>query len=232
MMRNKEDSKRGVVPHYKYKEFDLRIQAFRYYLGIALRVNVFYYFTSGVVLGFYVNQKDANYLEYFLLLPIFMGAVLGGIFIYAAKLQKGAADIIETIKGELELDIKDIPDIDLLYILLRMFGWIFFVVGAGLIAVPFLKASVLPFVSPLHLTLFAAIALLVLIGAGWWSYSFACRLDAKLKEQRKSAIARASAGGSNFFTRMVFGILIWRFLATLFGRNRNSKEIGNPAEKK
>lgn len=179
-MGNKEVSKTSVVPHFKYKEFDLRISAYRYYLNIALKVNVFYYFTSGVVLGFYLKETENTHLEYFLLLPIFMGAVLGGIFIYAARLQKRAANTIETIRRELSLDIKEIPDIDLLYILLRMFGWIFFIVGVALIAVPFLKASAFP----LHLKIFAAIAFLVLIGAGRWAYSFARGLDIKLKRQR------------------------------------------------
>jgi len=204
-MGDNEDSKNDVVHDFKFKEFEMRVDSYRYYLTIALQVNVFFYFTTGAVLGFYLTgskeqpannflefllsssgtkaQPPNNHLEYFLLLPILIGAVLGGIFLYAARLQKRAADTIETIRGELikkKIDIREIPDLDLLYILLRIFGWIFFLVGLGLIAVPFLKVAAFP----RHLIIFAGIAVLVLITGGRLTYSIAHKLDRKLKRQR------------------------------------------------
>lgn len=65
---------------YRWKEFEIRVEAYRYYLNIALQTNVFFYAITGVVLGFYLNKTTNEYLVYALLLPIIIAAVLGGFF--------------------------------------------------------------------------------------------------------------------------------------------------------
>lgn len=131
----------------KWKELEMRIDAYRYYINIALQVNVFFYVTTGAVLGFYLNgpeKPSANHhLGLLLLLPILIGVVLGGIFICAAILQRYAANIIKVIRGDLNrggLDIKEIPDIPLLAPLLVIFGCIFFLVAGLLVVVPIMGA--------------------------------------------------------------------------------------------
>ncbi len=85
----------------RWKEFEMRVEAYRYYLSIILQTNVFFYAIAGVALGFYLNQTSNEYLAYALLLPILIAAILGGIFHHAAVLQKDAAETIENIRTAL-----------------------------------------------------------------------------------------------------------------------------------
>ncbi|MGB8509531.1 MAG: hypothetical protein WCD76_14185 [Pyrinomonadaceae bacterium] len=170
----------------RWKEFEMRVEAFRFYLNVALQTNVFFYAIAGAILGFYLNRTtntaapvnpipgtpiDPNtatnneYLVFVLLLPILIATVLGGIFNYAARLQKHAAAIIEEIREELRNDglaemrlrIKVIPDISLLHIILRSFGWIFYLDAVALIGVPILKEYVAHNGYPLNLVIFVGL---------------------------------------------------------------------------
>ncbi len=177
----------------RWKEFEMRVEAYRYYLSIVLQTNVFFYAIAGAAIGFYLNQTSSEYLAYALLLPILIAAVLGGIFHHAAVLQKDAAETIEKIRtalndnkqiGSVKLNIEQIPDLDLLYILLKIFGWIFFLVGLALIVTPFLKAA--PFhwgQSPINLILFAVMGCLTLLFGGFGSYCFACKYHEENKKK-------------------------------------------------
>ncbi len=141
-MRINENPTSKEVRDFKIKEIEKRITTNQHYLNIAFQANGFFYVTTGAVLGYYLNQKDNEYFVYILLLPILLGTVLGGIFIYGASLHKEASLIIESLRNSLEEDdrlhVGRIPDINLLHILLRIFGYILFLVVATLTLIPFL----------------------------------------------------------------------------------------------
>lgn len=124
---------------YKLDELKIRVDTYQKYINTTLQVNAFYYAITGAVLGFYLGKANEQ-LAYFLWLPILMGAVLGSIFIYAAHLQKRAAEcvkrIVADLNGNAHLGIEEIPDMYLLHWLLLVFGIIFFIVGLGLTVVP------------------------------------------------------------------------------------------------
>lgn len=136
----------------KFTELAIRIEHYKYYLGRALHVTVFFYAITGGVLGIYLkdlgsspNQttgKGTENLEYFLLLPILIGSILGGVFIYGARLQEVAVDTMEHIRDELcerlGLGFGEIYDAHLLNILLRIFGYIYFLVAFLLVLLPLL----------------------------------------------------------------------------------------------
>lgn len=183
------------MEHAKWKEFEMRVEAYRYYLNIALQTNVFFYAITGVIVGFYLNRTTNEYLVYALLLPILIAAILGSIFHYAAGLQKEAAETIEDIRHELRSEesddkrvvIKDIPDLELLYILLQIFGWVFLLIGAALILTPFLKAAPFPMwrLPPLYLIIFALVGAGVLLGARYGTRSFARKHHEVVERQRE-----------------------------------------------
>ncbi|HEX7314353.1 MAG TPA: hypothetical protein VF297_10545 [Pyrinomonadaceae bacterium] len=187
---------------HRWKEFEMRIEACRYYLNIALQTNVFFYAITGVILGFYLNKTTNEYLVYALLLPILIASILGGIFIYAAGLQKKAADTIEDIRRELRNEksdekratIKEIPDLELLYILLLIFGWVFIFIGVALIVTPFLKAAPFPMweCPPTYLIVFAVAGTAVLAIAGYGTYYFARKHDKEAKERRREIMTTAA----------------------------------------
>ena len=132
----------------QWEELKIRIEHYRYYLNIALQANAFFYVVAGAVLGFYLKgpneQSPNNHLEYFLLLPILIGTVLGALFLYGALLQKEAANCIEATRTELNavgLKIKEIPDVNFLQRLLVIFGCILFLASFSLILLPRIGAS-------------------------------------------------------------------------------------------
>jgi hypothetical protein len=130
----------------KWEELKTRMDAYRFYIKLILEINGFYYATTGAVMLFYLKQ-DSKYMEFFLLLPILMGTVIGGFLLYAAEMQKRNEDIIEHIRQNSEcgdMKVVEIPDLRLLYHLLRVFGGIFFVVAGILIVIPVIRTLISP----------------------------------------------------------------------------------------
>ncbi len=186
-MGNNEDIEPDIERSLKWKELAIRIEHYKYYLNIALHVTAFFYAITGGVLGFYLKSPDESakyHLEYFLLLPILIGSVLGGVFIYGARLQEKAIDSMEYIRHELlerlGLDVKQLHDAHLLNILLRIFGYIFFLVGALLVLLPFFIWS--PFSK--YLIGFSVTAIMILIAGGFLPI-IARLIDNRLKKRRK-----------------------------------------------
>lgn len=150
----------------KFEELKLRIEHYKFYLKLALETYVFFYLITSGVLGFYLREPANGHLEFFLWLPMLIGAILGGIFIHGAGLQKELATSIKEIRtDDLKLlDIKSIPDTHLLSLLLLIFGYTFFLIGVLLILVPLIRQS-------LHLSgawlVFAHVGMIVLILGGF-----------------------------------------------------------------
>ncbi len=190
-LESSKDSERNSVSNFLLDEFKIRVETYKNYLNLALQANVFFYVTTGAVLGFYLNNttKQSPFLEFFLLLPILIGAVLGGIFIYAAKLQKKASTIIEKIRSESNekgFRIAELPDINLLYLLLVIFGCIFFLVAISLIVVPhLLNIAKLRTPEDNNLKYFTVIAGGIVFVGGISTY-ITQYLDEKLRKTKKS----------------------------------------------
>lgn len=181
-----EDMKPDVERDLKWKELSIRIEHYKYYLVTALQAAAFFYAITGGVLGFYLKDPEEAkkyHLEYFLLLPILMGSVLGGIFIYGAGLQERAIDSMELIREELRerlgISIKQLYDAHLLSILLLIFGLIFFIVVSLLFMLPFLIGT--PY--SLYLMGFLGLAIAILL-FGLLLPKLAAWIDARLKKRR------------------------------------------------
>jgi len=197
-MRISEHPTSKEVRDFKIKEIEKRITTNQFYLSIAFQANGFFYLTTGVVLGYYLNQKDSEYLVYFLLLPILLGTVLGGIFIYGASLNKEASNIIEGLRTSLDeddrLDVGTIPDVNLLHILLRIFGYILLLVVATLIALPFLIR--LPVTSTSTIGWFFSAGFIILVAGAVSSHYFAWKQYKKLQGQKEKSETESIATDS------------------------------------
>ncbi|HEX8774904.1 MAG TPA: hypothetical protein VF735_15125 [Pyrinomonadaceae bacterium] len=189
-----EEIKPDIARELKWKEYTLHIDHYRYYLNISLQGNVFFYTVSGVVLGVYLKTPNDNFLEFLLLLPILLGASLGGIFIYGGNLWAKAYNNIENITEVLRksgFEVERAPDIHLLRVFLKTFGYIFFGVGVLLILLPCLTwfqtyRRELPWYKafPRELYIFVSIAVVFLL-IGILIPHIANRIDKKLQGQRK-----------------------------------------------
>ncbi|MDQ1558109.1 MAG: hypothetical protein QOD32_1169 [Pyrinomonadaceae bacterium] len=208
-MEDCEIKEREAIRELKWREVMSRVDAYRFYIKLCLEASAFFFATTGVILGFYLNQPIAplqpnaqpqvtappNHNQtFFLLLPILMGTILGCICIYATKLQKEGSRIIEDIRNDLkskDLITEEVPDVDLLDKLLRIFGCIFILVAVSLIFVPFLKEA--GFLK--HFNLFAAIAYFILAGGGLWTFH-----AMRVYEHKKSEGQPVTANSNRSYT--------------------------------
>lgn len=194
---------KGIKPdierELKWKEYIAHIDHYRYYLTIALQCNVFFYTVTGVVLGVYLNKSNetsqpllGSLLGFLLLLPILLGASLGGMFVYGGNLWEKAYNNIANITEALSqtgFDVENVPDFHLLRVFLKIFGYIFFGVGALLTLLPCLawyqtSRNVAWYRAfPRQLFIFVSIALVFML-VGVLIPFIANRVDEKLKEQR------------------------------------------------
>lgn len=188
-MNEDQEIETNIKRELKWKELAIRIEHYKYYINITLQVNAFFYLITGGILGFYLKnpaESARHPLEYVLLLPILLAAVLGGIFIYGARLQEKAIYSMEHVREEMHtlgLDIEDLHDAHLLNISLRIFGYIFLSVGVALILVPF-RLGTAP---SLELRPFAIIASAILMGGGLLPL-IARWFGNRLKERRKQKL--------------------------------------------
>jgi len=133
----KRDSKSTVVGLNKderderWKEYNLHIDLYKYYLELSLKANLFFYAITGTIVGFYLTHPEVGYKKVSLLLPILLSLALGGIFIHGGILWIRVSGIIRETRRE--LNIKKAPDINLMTTLLIVFGFIFLVVGVSMV---------------------------------------------------------------------------------------------------
>lgn len=123
-------------------EFQLRkyishYERYNAYMDIAFKANVFFYVVTGSILGFYLANSSKPYIKIALLLPMLLGAVLGGIFLYGSRLWWKARKDIEDLENALIAKnlIIPPPDLHLLFWLLLIFGAIFLAVAASMLIV-------------------------------------------------------------------------------------------------
>lgn len=114
-----------------WKEYELHIELYKYYLDLGLKANLFFYFITGGILGIYLNNPASRLMKFSLLLPILISLAFGGVFIHGAFLWMRVSVVIREIRRELKL--KKAPDINILSVLLLVFGTIFLVIGISII---------------------------------------------------------------------------------------------------
>jgi hypothetical protein len=150
---SKSKTRKKEVPerenrNLKREEYNRHINLFKFYCDIALKANLYFYLITGGITSFYFsalsqsNNSGANsrsgpmsVIEVSFLLPIFMSAVLGGVFFYGRHLWSEIVETVAEIRDELSalgLSIKKTPEVGLLASLLLIFGSLFFLVGSAL----------------------------------------------------------------------------------------------------
>jgi hypothetical protein len=133
MEKVKSQTEQSVTSVHKlqWREYEVQIDLYKYYMDMCLKVNAFFYVIAGGILSFYFLNYTRPFVRYSLLLPILISFVLGGVFFYgASKWERVVRMIREGVNG---LELVKAPDIQILYILLRVSGIIFFVVGIAML---------------------------------------------------------------------------------------------------
>jgi hypothetical protein len=69
-----------------WKQYCLHVDLYKFYLEIAIKVNVFYYAITGGILSFYFSNPKEQFAKYALVLPAIMSAAFGMLFLVGSAL--------------------------------------------------------------------------------------------------------------------------------------------------
>src|SRR5438046_634290 len=107
-------------PEMLWRQYSLHVDLYKFYLDLAIKINVFYYAVTGAILAYYF-QNPANHLSWVaLLLPIAFSLAIGGVFFYGAALLGVVRDEMFAIRDRLQLETA--PEVMVLVVFLRVFG--------------------------------------------------------------------------------------------------------------
>ena len=83
-----------------WRQYNLHVDLYKFYLDIALKVNVFFYVITGGILTFYFANSNERLIRYSLLLPIILSIGFGGVFIYGSILMSVVREDIFRIRRQ------------------------------------------------------------------------------------------------------------------------------------
>ena len=103
---------------------------YRFYLELALKINLFYYAITGAILSFCFAHTNEPLIRLSLLLPFVMSLAFGVSFVYCASLASHTREALFCIRDTLNL--QTVPEVQVLIVFLRIFALLFFLVTATL----------------------------------------------------------------------------------------------------
>ena len=113
-----------------WKQYCLHVDLYKFYLEIAVKVNVFYYAITGGILSFYFGNPQEQLAKYALVLPAIMSAALGILFLVGSALLLLTRREVFSIRDKLGLETA--PELGVLSLFLVTFGIIFIGVSCGI----------------------------------------------------------------------------------------------------
>ena len=122
-----------------WKQYQLHVDLYKYYLEMVIKFNVFYYAVTGAILSFYFSQKEVSLIRYSLLFPILLSIAFGGFFLYGSTLLEVVRQEVFDIRDKLQLDTA--PEMKVLTILLRITAVLFLFVAACLLVLFFVRTN-------------------------------------------------------------------------------------------
>ncbi|WP_349810748.1 hypothetical protein ABQ179_003135 [Xanthomonas dyei] len=109
-----------------WKQYDLHVGLYKFYLELTLKVNAAFYAISGAVATYTLTHQESNAARIALLIPAVFGVGLAVVAGCGAYLQESTRDELVAIRDSLEL--QTIPEIKIL-------SWLLCVSVAGFLAV-------------------------------------------------------------------------------------------------
>ena len=110
-----------------WKQFELNVDLYKFYLDMAIKINVFYYAITGGILSYYFQHSTNGIAKYALLLPVLFSLGLGGMFVYGSFLLNVVRRELFDIRDKLGLDTA--PELMVLIVFLRITATIVLAVG-------------------------------------------------------------------------------------------------------
>lgn len=109
-----------------WKQYELHVGLYKFYLELTLKVNAAFYAISGAVATYTLTHQDSNVARAALLIPAVLGIGLAIVAGCGAYLQSATRSELIAIRESLKL--QTIPEVKIL-------GWLLWVTVAGFLAV-------------------------------------------------------------------------------------------------
>lgn len=114
-----------------WKQYELHVSLYQFYLELTLKVNAAFYAISGAIATYTLTHPVDGATRSALLVPAVLGLGLASVAIYGAKIQRHTRDELVSIRDQLELET--IPEIKILSWLLCVSAVGFLAVSGGLV---------------------------------------------------------------------------------------------------
>lgn len=121
-----------------WKQYTLHVDLYKFYLDLAVKINVFYYAVTGAIVTYYFQHVTDQITRYALLLPIAFSLAISGLFFYGANRLSVVREELFSIRDKLGLATA--PEIQTLVVFLISFGVIMAGTCVALIVVFFRAA--------------------------------------------------------------------------------------------
>jgi hypothetical protein len=109
-----------------WKQYELHVSLFQFYLELTLKVNAAFYAISGAVATYTLTHQTNDAARSALLVPAVLGIGLALVAMYGVVIQSQTRDELISIRDQLELET--IPEI-------KVLSWLLCVSVAGFVAV-------------------------------------------------------------------------------------------------
>lgn len=113
-----------------WKQYALQVDLYKFYLDLAVKVNVFYYAITGSILACYFKGTTDSVTRHGLLLPIAFSIGLGTLFSYGASQLLVVREEVFSIRDDLGLETA--PEMMVLIVFLKVIGLVLLLSGLAL----------------------------------------------------------------------------------------------------
>ena len=109
-----------------WKQYELHVSLYKFYLDLTLKVNAAFYAISGAVATYTLTNQPTGAARTALLIPTVLGIGLTVVAVYGAIIQNNTRNELISIRNQLELET--FPEVKIL-------SWLLWVSAIGFVAV-------------------------------------------------------------------------------------------------
>ena len=88
-----------------WKEYQLQIETYRFYLDLVIKINIFFYAITGGILSFYFSKENVEQFELALVLPLIMSFLLCAFFLFGGIANKTSQKHVYALAKELGFEV-------------------------------------------------------------------------------------------------------------------------------
>jgi len=126
----REPSSRPPHPTDLWKQYEVHVDLYKFYIGVMLKLNGFYYLLTGLMVSYYLSRPE-GYLRLSLVLPALIGFALFAVSVYGGVLNLNTRRDIRGIVARLHM--RTAPEFLVLSVLLWVSAALVGIVVAGLL---------------------------------------------------------------------------------------------------